>query len=86
MHYLPQLKREPLAPPSYARGASRTPLGDIEIDKDLAAETMRLNSDLLDLPPAHANEHSLEVQLPLDGSLNCIVHRGGKPFQLRGDI
>jgi len=48
----------------YARGAFRTPLGDIPIDEDLAAEIMRLNSDLLDLPSAHANEHSLEVQLP----------------------
>jgi AmmeMemoRadiSam system protein B len=48
----------------YARGAFRTPLGDIQIDEDLAAEMMRLNTDLLDLPPAHANEHSLEVQLP----------------------
>ena len=25
---------------------------------------MRLNSEIIDLPPAHANEHSLEVQLP----------------------
>ena len=48
----------------YARGAFRTPLGDIPIDEDLAAKIMRLNGDLLDLPPAHANEHSLEVQLP----------------------
>ncbi len=48
----------------YARGAFRTPLGDIPIDEDLAAEIMRLNSDILDLPPAHADEHSLEVQLP----------------------
>ena len=48
----------------YARGAFRTPLGNIQIDEDLAAEMMRLNSDILDLPPAHANEHSLEVQLP----------------------
>ena len=48
----------------YARGAFRTPLGDIEIDEDLAAEIMHLNSDVVDLPPAHANEHSLEVQLP----------------------
>ncbi len=48
----------------YARGVFRTPLGDIQIDEDLAAEIMRLNSDILDLPPAHANEHSLEVQLP----------------------
>ena len=48
----------------YARGAFRTPLGDIQIDEDLASEIMRLNSDILDLPSAHANEHSLEVQLP----------------------
>ena len=48
----------------YARGAFRTPLGAIQIDDDLAAEIMRLNSDIVDLPPAHANEHSLEVQLP----------------------
>ena len=48
----------------YASGAFRTPLGDIQIDEDLAAEIMRLNSDIVDLPPAHANEHSLEVQLP----------------------
>ncbi len=48
----------------YARGAFRTPLGDIPIDEDLASEIMRLNSDIVDLPPVHANEHSLEVQLP----------------------
>ena len=48
----------------YARGAFRTPLGDVQIDEDLAAEITRLNSDIVDLPPAHASEHSLEVQLP----------------------
>ena len=48
----------------YARGAFRTPLGDIEIDEGLAAEIMRLNNGIVDLPSAHTNEHSLEVQLP----------------------
>ena len=48
----------------YARGAFRTPLGDIQIDEDLAAKITRLNSAIVDLPAAHANEHSLEVQLP----------------------
>ena len=48
----------------YARGSFRTPLGDIEIDAELASEIMRLNSDVVDLSPAHANEHSLEVQAP----------------------
>ena len=37
----------------YARGAFRTPLGDIQIDEDLASEITRLNSDIVDLPPAH---------------------------------
>ena len=49
----------------YAHGAFRTPLGDIQIDEDLTAEIMCLNSDILDLPPAHSDEHSLEVQLPV---------------------
>jgi len=48
----------------YAHGAFGTPLGDIEIDEELAAEMMKLNSNVIDLPAAHANEHSLEVQLP----------------------
>ncbi len=48
----------------YARGAFRTPLGDIPIGEDLASQMMRLNSNIVDLPLAHANEHSLEVQLP----------------------
>lgn len=48
----------------YARGAFRTPLGAIPIDEDLAAEIMCLNGGILDLPAAHANEYSLEVQLP----------------------
>ncbi len=48
----------------YAHGAFGTPLGDIEIDEELAAAIMKLNSNVIDLPAAHANEHSLEVQLP----------------------
>lgn len=48
----------------YGRGAFHTPLGDVQINEDLASKMMRLNSDILDLPLAHVNEHSLEVQLP----------------------
>lgn len=48
----------------YAHGAFGTPLGDIEIDEELAAEIMNLNRNVIALPAAHANEHSLEVQLP----------------------
>ena len=48
----------------YTHGAFRTPLGDIEIDEELAAKIISLNSKVIDLPAAHATEHSLEVQLP----------------------
>jgi len=48
----------------YAHGSFRTPLGDIEIDEKLAAQIMELNDNVIDLPAAHEQEHSLEVQLP----------------------
>ena len=48
----------------YAHGSFRTPLGDIEIDEALAAKIMDVNSDVVEQPEAHTNEHSLEVQLP----------------------
>jgi hypothetical protein len=48
----------------YARGAFRTPLGEVKIDEDLTAAIMRLDGDVEDLPAAHAHEHSLEVHLP----------------------
>ena len=67
----------------YAHGAFRTPLGDIPIDEDLAAEIMRLNSDTLDLPPAHVNEHSLEVQLPF--LQNVLSDFRIVPILLQGD-
>ena len=54
-----------------AHGSFRTPLGDVEIDEEIAAEIMRLDGKVVDMPLAHANEHSLEVQLPfLQGSLS----------------
>ncbi|MEA3328428.1 MAG: AmmeMemoRadiSam system protein B [Candidatus Omnitrophota bacterium] len=46
------------------KGKWRTPLGDVEIDAPLG-ETILKNSDhLQEDPEAHANEHSIEVQLP----------------------
>ena len=45
-------------------GAWRTPLGDLEIDSDLAADLCREASVLRDDAEAHEREHSLEVQLP----------------------
>jgi len=45
-------------------GKWRTPLGDVEIDKQLAS-SIKQSSDIIDEDiAAHAGEHSLEVQLP----------------------
>jgi AmmeMemoRadiSam system protein B len=48
-----------------ASGASsyRTPLGDIRIDQQSVAQVLEL-PQVVRLEAAHANEHSLEVQLP----------------------
>jgi len=46
------------------RGFWRTPLGDVEIDAEVAESILR-NSDIIDVDDsAHAYEHSIEVQLP----------------------
>ncbi len=47
----------------YGRGAWRTPLGELAIDEELAA-TLAAQAGLADRPEAHAEEHSIEVQLP----------------------
>ena len=41
-----------------------TPLGDVEVDEDLAAEIVALGSPFTVDRDAHRSEHSLEVQLP----------------------
>ena len=48
----------------YAKGAFRTPLGEVKIDEELAADIMKHNPQIEDVPAAHAHEHSLEVHLP----------------------
>ena len=48
----------------YERGYFRTPLGDVEIDKDLAKKTIDANEKITFKESAHISEHSLEVQLP----------------------
>jgi AmmeMemoRadiSam system protein B len=48
----------------YERGAFETPLGTIEVD-ELAAIALTAASPVIKShPPAHAREHSLEMQLP----------------------
>jgi len=45
-------------------GVWRMPLGDVEVDSDLAKTIIR-NSEFIDAnPEAHEHEHSIEVQLP----------------------
>ena len=48
----------------YSQGAYETPLGVIPVDENIACEMKRLSSIIIDLPAAHAQEHSLEIQLP----------------------
>ena len=48
----------------YSQGAYETPLGVIPVNENIACEMKRLSSILIDLPAAHAQEHSLEIQLP----------------------
>jgi MEMO1 family protein len=53
---------EPLA--ILTEGSWRTPLGDAEIDAELAAKVALACPRLRDDAVAHATEHSLEVQIP----------------------
>jgi hypothetical protein len=45
-------------------GSWRTPLGETEIDSEMAAELLHACPHLRDDDVAHAREHSLEVQIP----------------------
>jgi AmmeMemoRadiSam system protein B len=49
---------------AWERGAWATPLGDVAVDAELAAEVVALGPPFLVDREAHAEEHSLEVQLP----------------------
>jgi len=49
----------------YASGEWETPLGKVEIDPELCQKIIgRDPARITDLPAAHAQEHSLEIQLP----------------------
>lgn len=47
-----------------SKGVKETPFGGIEIDEDLAEKILKEGKYVEDNPNAHANEHSIEVQLP----------------------
>lgn len=50
---------------AYALGAWETPLGEVQVDAELARALIGQDPDYIkDLPSAHAQEHSLEIQVP----------------------
>ncbi len=48
----------------YDRGGFRTPLGVVPVDEELSKRMMEKRKEIQFLPEAHAQEHSLEIQLP----------------------
>lgn len=48
----------------FPSGGFETPLGVVKIDKDLADKLMKASPMISDIPSAHAQEHSVEIQLP----------------------
>jgi len=48
----------------YPEGAFRTPLGDLEIDKEFTRELLYKDKDIFFEPGVFEKEHSVEVQLP----------------------
>jgi len=60
----------------YTRGNFKTPLGLVEVNRDLGRELVENNSCFNDRPDAHIGEHSLEVQLPF------LQYRLKKPFRI----
>jgi MEMO1 family protein len=52
-------------PAVYARGSWDTPLGEVEVDEELATALLEADDGLFtDSPGAHSGEHSAEVQVP----------------------
>ena len=49
---------------AWERGAWRTPLGDLQVDSDLARAILDLGPPFIVDRAAHRGEHSIEVQLP----------------------
>lgn len=48
----------------YPRGSWHTPLGNVSIDEAMAKAIMAQDNFLADMPEAHAQEHSIEVEVP----------------------
>lgn len=48
----------------YSQGGYETPLGVVPVQETIAVEMMHLSRIIVDIPAAHDQEHSLEIQLP----------------------
>ena len=48
----------------WPRGAWQTPFGAVRVAEDLARRIAAVSADVVEHPPAHGREHSLEMQLP----------------------
>ena len=51
-------------PAIFPKGIWQSPLGEIEIDEELAEEILAVSNVIESAPQAHTYEHSLEVQIP----------------------
>jgi AmmeMemoRadiSam system protein B/AmmeMemoRadiSam system protein A len=60
----------------YTMGNYMTPLGIVEVNRELARELVEKNPCFKDLPDAHIDEHCLEVQLPF------LQNRLKRPFRI----
>ncbi len=60
----------------YSEGNYETPLGEVEVDRELAAELINENNIFSYQEQAHITEHSLEVQLPF------LQYHLKKPFRI----
>ncbi len=48
----------------YPQGSFRTPLGDLEVDKEFTQKLLNLDEEIIFEPAAFEKEHSIEAQLP----------------------
>jgi hypothetical protein len=48
----------------FSKGAYETPLGIVPVAEDMAQKIKILNKTVADIPEAHFQEHSVEIQLP----------------------
>ena len=60
----------------YNRGDYKTPLGNVQVDTELADKLIKGNSLIRYVANAHVKEHSIEVQLPF------LQYRLKKPFKI----